>query len=113
MLLTYQVISQKNGESLIKFYYQENKRYGEFYLRFNRLGQDINNLKSPIGTRGVAEVKAKDQDYAFPLLQGFSEALEFVKRCEVCGKVFNPDRRNETCNLCWEEIQNDHMGNIE
>jgi hypothetical protein len=113
MKLTYEVLSVEKGKSIIKFFYQEGKRYGEFYLRLDRDVKHALNPKSPLGVRGKAEIEAKDRDYAFPLLQGFSEVLEFYKRCDVCGDLFRPDRHLETCNFCWEEIQLDHIGDIE
>lgn len=112
MNLTYQVLSEKE-ETVIKFFYEDVRRYGEFYMRLNRESINTNNPTSPIGVHGKAVLEAKDEDYAFPLLQGISEALEFVKKCDVCGNLFKSDRRPETCDHCWEEIQNDHMGDID
>jgi len=113
MKLTYQTLSTKDGKPVIKFFYQEDGRYGEFYLEFERVTKDASNLESPIGVFGEAVFEAKDRDYAFPLLKGFAEALEFVKVCEHCGKKYNVSNHVGQCDPCFEETQNEHMGNIE
>jgi hypothetical protein len=113
MKLTYEVQSSKEGKPLIKFFYQEEGRYGEFFIEFERLSREISNLESPVGVYGNATLQAKDRDYAFPLLKGFAEALEFVKICESCGKKYSFSNHVGQCDPCFEETQNDHMGNIE
>jgi hypothetical protein len=113
MNLTYEVQSSEEGKSLIKFFYQEEGRYGEFFIELERLSKNMNNSESPLGVYGNAVLQAKDIDYAFPLLKGFAEALEFVKICESCGKKYNASNHIGQCDKCFEETQNDHMGDIE
>lgn len=74
MKLDYQVISSE--PLLIKFFYQEGEKYGEFYLRQTvREAKDANNPTDKIGVRGTMMLEMKDPDYAIDLLQALAKTL--------------------------------------
>lgn len=112
MNLTYQVISTEEGKTTVKFFYKEDKKYGEFYIYFDRFTKNIKNEKSELGVYGEAVLEPKHIEYASNLLAGLSKTLLGINKCSVCAKEFVPDRCKDTCNFCFEEIQNDHMGDI-
>ena len=75
MKLNYIVIS--SNPLKIKFFYEDKKRYGEFYINQTRVHfKDANNPIDKLGITGEFELVGKDKDYGIDLLQGFAEALQ-------------------------------------
>jgi hypothetical protein len=80
MKLTYTKIAAK----LYKFFYEEGKRYGEFYIR----------LEPEAGSfGGNASLEMKDPDYGHDLIQAL--AKELCPTTKVSKKQFMLDRRLE------------------
>ena len=93
MNLTYTKIS----DNLIKLFYQDGDKYGEFYLRFKRLTRNLNHMDDPLGVSGEAILEAKDRDYAPSLINALAHELygEAWPVSELINNQFMAERKAE------------------
>lgn len=76
MKLNYTVIS--SNPLKVKFFYEDSdkKRYGEFFMEFDRFSLDLKNSTDKLGVTGKAEIFNKDPNYSNDLVLGFRETME-------------------------------------
>jgi hypothetical protein len=101
MKLNYLVISTK--PLIVKFFYEDGKKYGEFYIRFNKETSNIKNPKDSIGIRGIAEIEKKSREYAKDLSQAFADAMS-DEELEV-SELPIPRLEDGYCEECGEKLE--------